>query len=385
VTLARARRLQRKHSLEESQLLEAIAFCQTETLLAVEMQTCPELALLYADMNRHAEARAQVERCREIMLAGEDWRGLAGYAVCAEAVVTAAEGNVDDSEQQFVRALAIFDRYTLPFEAAETFLYWGRALKAIGDSRANEKFDAAVEIYRRHGAGQRWIERVENETQFSRPLPLKAGPRSAEASGEDAQGLAIFKRKGDFWMIAYREANFRMKNVKGFEYIAFLLAHPGERIHVHELIARVNGIADKGSDLHTDASPEISPTHDLGDAGDALDQHAHADYRRRLRELAEELSEAERFNDNGCAERIRREQEFLRGELSAGLGIGGRSRKVAAHVERARGVVSKNIRTVLEKIRSEDAALGRYFAASIKTGYYCAYLPEPDRKISWQL
>ena len=72
-------------------------------------------------------------------------------------------------------------------------------------------------------------------------------------------------------------------------------------------------------------------------------------------------------------------------KISAAVGIGGRNRKAAAHAERARGMVSKNIRAVLEKIRSEDAALGRYFAVSIKTGYHCAYLPDPDRKISWQL
>jgi len=54
-------------------------------------------------------------------------------------------------------------------------------------------------------------------------------------------------------------------------------------------------------------------------------------------------------------------------------------------VERARSTVSKNIRLGVEKIRGKDAALGRYFASSIKTGYYCAYLPDPDRKISWQL
>jgi hypothetical protein len=61
------------------------------------------------------------------------------------------------------------------------------------------------------------------------------------------------------------------------------------------------------------------------------------------------------------------------------------SAKAGAHLERARGMMSKNIRAGLEKIRSENAVLGRYFPASIKTGYYCAYLPDPDRKISWQL
>jgi non-specific serine/threonine protein kinase len=130
---------------------------------------------------------------------------------------------------------------------------------------------------------------------------------------------------------------------------------------------------------------EVVKTHDLGDAGDALDQHAKSDYRRRLRELDEELAEAERFNDSGRAERIRHELEFLNGELFAAVGSGGRNRRAASHVERARGLVSKNIRAGIKKIRGEDVALGRHFAASIRTGYYCGYLPDPDRKISWQL
>ena len=116
-----------------------------------------------------------------------------------------------------------------------------------------------------------------------------------------------------------------------------------------------------------------------------LDSQAQGEYRNRLRDVAEDLADAERCNDSGRAESIRREQDFLRGELSAAVGLGGRGRKAAAHVERARWMVSKNIRAGLAKIRSEDASLGHYFTTSIKTGYYCAYFPDPDRKISWQL
>jgi hypothetical protein len=186
-------------------------------------------------------------------------------------------------------------------------------------------------------------------------------------------------------MIAYRGTTFRLKDIKGLSYIAYLLAHPGERFHVRELITEVEGTAVPASVIGPEVEREAVKTHDLGDAGDALDQRAQGDYRRRLRELDEELAEAEGFNDLGHAERVRRELEFLNAELSAALGNGGRSRKAASHVERARGMVSKNIRAGLEKIRSEDPALGRHFAASIRTGYYCAYLPDSDPKISWQL
>jgi hypothetical protein len=384
--LARVRLCSGQLDRAETVLQEALThYPSDEPHLQVEMVVRPELALVSLDLDKRDAAIAQVTRCREIMASGENWRGLAGHAARAEAVLAAGELNREEAERQFARALEIFDRYALPFEAAETFLYWGRALKAIGDSRANERFDAAIELYRRHGAGQRWIDRVETARAASRLSPIEAGSKGKVGLGENAEGPAIFKREGEFWTLAYREKTFRVKDVKGLAYIAYLLAHPGERFHVRELLARLEGAVDTGSTTATEVARESSTRHDLGDAGAALDQQAHADYRRRLRELAEELAEAERLNDIGRAESIKAEQDFLSGELIAAVGIGGRDRKAVAHVERARSMVSKNIRAGLEKIRGEDAALGRYFATSIKTGYYCAYLPDPERKIVWQL
>jgi hypothetical protein len=265
--------------------------------------------------------------------------------------------------------------------------FWTRTQERAGEAQpAAAPLAAGAEIYRHYGASQRGINRSESEMRAPQEVSrIEAEQQSAAAPGESAEGPAIFKRTGEFWTLAYRGTSFQLKDVKGLAYIAFLLAHPGERFHVRELIARVEGPADTGSGITAEVSRELSTTHELGDAGDALDSHALADYRRRLRELAEELAEAERHNDIGRTERIRGEQGFLNAELSAAVGIGGRTRKAAAHVERARGIASKNIRAGLEKIRSEDAALGRYFAASITTGYYCAYLPDPDRKIPWQL
>jgi hypothetical protein len=262
-----------------------------------------------------------------------------------------------------------------------------RNLKRAGDGwQATIPLRGAFELYgRRHDATQRRIDRAENELGTPESSPVKVGPQSPAAVSESPDWPAIFKRTGEFWSLAYRGKSFQLKDVKGLAYIAFLLAHPGERFHVRELIARLEGPADTGSGIVAEVSREVSTAYELGDAGDALDSHALADYRRRFRELAEELAEAERHNDIGRTERIRGEQEFLNGELSAAVGIGGRTRKVAADVERARDVVGKNIRSGLRKIRNEDVTLGRYFDSSIKTGYYCAYLPDPERSISWQL
>ena len=241
----------------------------------------------------------------------------------------------------------------------------------------------AIETYQRKSAGQRQVERAENESPPATSLSVQAG--RATTGGQSVDEHAVFKREGDFWTIAYRGTTFRMKDVKGLAYIAYLLAHPGERFHVHELITEVEGRAVPASVIGPGVARGALKTQDLGDAGDALDQHAQRDYRRRLRELDEELAEAVRFNDLGRAERLRRELDFLNAELSAAVGSGGRNHKAASHAERARGTVSKNIRAGLERIRGEDPELGRHFATSIRTGYYCAYLPDRDRKVSWQL
>src|SRR5262249_27482636 len=93
--------------------------------------------------------------------------------------------------------------------------------------------------------------------------------RGETSVGTAEDGHAIFRREGEFWMLAYRGTTLRLKDVKGLAYLAFLLAHPGERFHVHDLIARVEGVADTGSRIAAQVTREVSTTHDLGDAGAA--------------------------------------------------------------------------------------------------------------------
>lgn len=217
-----------------------------------------------------------------------------------------------------------------------------------------------------------------------------AGVREAHVDQEipGASPNDVFRNEGDFWTIAYRGKFIHLKDAKGLRYLAYLLAHPGERIHVLNLVTVVEGGAaaqDCAPNPHARGQGEnIEIVRGLGDAGPVLDVRARADYRRRQGELRAELEEAERFNDGGRAERIRNEIEFLSAELSAAVGIGGRDRKVAAHAERTRQTVSKSIHAMLEKIRLKDPSLGHHLGACIKTGYSCAYLPEPDRKILWR-
>src|SRR5262249_33066601 len=125
-----------------------------------ELRTRSTLAAMTADGDA-GEALQHLERCRQIVGAGENWFGIAGGVKRAEAVVAAAQGLYAAAETQFEKAIATFQHYCLPWEEADTLQYWGRALLAAGErARAIEKFDAAIEIYRSHGAGTRFIEYV---------------------------------------------------------------------------------------------------------------------------------------------------------------------------------------------------------------------------------
>jgi len=301
-----------------------------------------------------------------ILAQQEDWLGRAGTIWRAEGVVAAAKNRFSESDPHFEKAIQNFKQYSLPWEEAETLHYWGRALlQARQLDRAHEKLDAAIKIYRDRGARQRWIDRVEADRP--RAQPLRSGGDAANA--ESGNREAIFHDEGDFWSIAYLGHSFRLKDMRGLHYIAYLLAHPNERFHVRDL-AVLN-------------EPPVEA--DRGDAALILDHRAKADYRARLSELRTELDEAERMNDSGRAERIREEIEFVNDELSAALGLGGRDRKTSDDGERARLRIGKVIRSALNAIRERDPSLGLHFSACIRTGYYCAYIPDPRQLPSWKL
>jgi hypothetical protein len=61
------------------------------------------------------------------------------------------------------------------------------------------------------------------------------------------------------------------------------------------------------------------------------------------------------------------------------------SRTTGADAERAQLTVTKVIKSALEKVRANQPELARYLAASIKTGYFCGYTPDPKRPGTWVL
>jgi non-specific serine/threonine protein kinase len=96
------------------------------------------------------------------------------------------------------------------------------------------------------------------------------------------------------------------------------------------------------------------------------------------------LEEARQWNDTERAARAEREIEFLTEELARAVGLGGRSRTAASSAERARVNVSRTIGAVVKKIVSQSSALGQHLTATVRTGYFCSYSPDPRATIDWR-
>jgi tetratricopeptide (TPR) repeat protein len=132
-----------------------------------ELWVLPDLARVKAETGRLDEARAHVERCREIIAGGEDWRGRRGIVDVAEAVVLSFEEHYDEADARFGSALETLRHFKLVADEADALHQRGLA-RGRGDerSRAGETLEEAADVYRRHGAGAAWLERLEYDTRL---------------------------------------------------------------------------------------------------------------------------------------------------------------------------------------------------------------------------
>jgi len=118
------------------------------------------LAEIEAEAGRLDTAEAHIARCRELF-AEDDHGGKVAYVDRAEGRVATKRGHLAEAEAHFKRAHEGFASFGQTWERAETYHVWGRALLASGEKRrAIEKLGEALDIYRTHGAGSAWIERV---------------------------------------------------------------------------------------------------------------------------------------------------------------------------------------------------------------------------------
>jgi predicted ATPase len=183
-----------------------------------------------------------------------------------------------------------------------------------------------------------------------------------------------FLKEGEFWSLAYAGTVTRVKDSKGVRDVAKLIAASGQSIAAVDLVGagheRSEASAARG--LRTES-----------DVGEVLDAEARAQYRTRLVELDEAISDADKCNDPHRASRARDERTFLLAELGAAVGLAGRPRLALDPAERARKAVTWRVRDSINHIEAAHPALGRHLRHAVRTGSFCVY--DPDQPTEWRL
>jgi tetratricopeptide (TPR) repeat protein len=265
-------------------------------------------------------------------------RALIAGATLARGRVQLAEGHAAEAEKCCSDAARLWHQIGAPYEAALARMVLAEALRASGsEDQAALEQQAAAAI----------LERIE-----------VAVNRTAPAN--------VFRREGDHWSVGFEGRTVHVRDLKGMWYLARLLVHPGREFHVLDMVA-----AETGQQTA------------LGDAGEILDERAKTAYRRRLAEIEEDIEQARALEDTDREAQADAERDFLVRELASAVGLGGRDRRAASDSERARSGVTRATRQAIARIGEHHPQLGEHLTRSIRTGTYCAYVPEPGATATW--
>ncbi|MDF3146384.1 MULTISPECIES: transcriptional regulator [unclassified Streptomyces] len=285
-------------------------------------------------------------------------KALIAAATLAQGRVRLAEGAVADGKRLYADAARLWSEVGAPHETALARLGLAAALRAEGSAeRAALEWEAARAVLDR-AAG----------------TPTEPDP-AATVTRPAAPHPTLFRREGDYWSVAFEGRTVRVRDVKGMHYLARLLTHPGREFHTLDLVAAESGGAADRPKLSYEA---------FGDAGEMLDARAKDAYRRRLTEIDDDLAQARALGDAERAAQAERERDFLVRELSRAVGLGGRDRRAASTSERARVGVTRAVRRAMGRIAEHHPELGEHLDRTVRTGTYCAYLPDPRTPTEWR-
>ena len=294
-------------------------------------------------------------------------KSLVASAALAQGRVRLAEGDAVGGVQFCSEAARLWDEVGAPYEAALARTGLAEAHRASGsEHQAVLELEAARTILERIAAGPTTDPTAHIESW-------------AETDEQRAARRSIFRHEGDYWSLVFEGRTVRVRDLKGVRYLAQLLAHPGREFHVLDIVAAENGTieyADSGQ-------PARLTRLALGDAGELLDPQAKDAYRRRLAEIDDDIEQARALGDTQRAAQADAERDFLVRELSRAVGLGGRDRRAASASERARVAVTRAIRQGIVRIGEHHPELGEHLDRAIRTGTYCAYLPDPHAPAGW--
>ena len=347
----------------------------SDLLRAPLLEAQVEIEIAAGDINRAQSAADELTRIAAVF----ESKAMAAAATLARGHVRLATHDSAGARREFEAAAHQWAEIGAPYETALARMGLAHGHRAENnEARAIVEFRAAHAAFERIGAASRSASAMK-EMQRDDIARSASETRAAVAIGaRDTEN--VFRREGEYWSVVFAGEIIRVRDMKGVRYLARLLASPGREFHVLDLVA-----VEQGAWAETTPVLEAGVSvRDLGDAGEMLDARAKAAYRRRLTEIDEDLEEARGLGDAARVDQANAERDCLSRELSRAVGLGGRDRRVGSAAERARPSVTRAVRQAMGRIRTHNASLGAHLDRAIRTGTYCAYLPDPRVPITWK-
>jgi hypothetical protein len=347
----------------EGDLERAERFAEEVADLAVQAQSANAEMMTWTLRWHLARRRHDQDRLRELLDVFLRWTDVIDGTDCSFALLYAEIG-AQDQARRHIRRFMTAGIDALPKNGEWVELLWllGEAAMLVDEREPAEAVRRALtpyaELYAVDGYGA---------ACFGQVAEL-LGRLDGYLGATNAPGAAVFERSGSLWQLDFRGRTATVRDAKGIRDLATLLAAPGRDVHVLDLVEAAGG----------PGRSEVG-----GSTGPLLDATARSAYGRRLQELEAELDAATVDNDLGRVERLEQEKEFLVAELSAALGLGGRTRVSGDPVERARKAVTMRISTALKAIDAVHPELAHHLKVSVTTGRSCRY--DPDQPVDWHL
>ena len=327
------------------------------------LEALVEIEIAAGDVDRARQAADELD----LVAARFASKALVAGAALARGRVRLADGDAADAEQWLSDAVRLWNEVGAPYEAARARLALAEAHAASGSEHR-----AALE----RQAARTILDGIE-ATPSVPPLVEHLHALAAQPGAR----LNVFHREGDYWTVTFDGQTNRIRDLKGMRYLARLLVDPGREYHVLDLVsAETTG----GAHAESDAAGNL-PRSAIGDAGELLDPQARDAYRRRLAEIDDDLEQARALGDTERVAQADAERDFLIRELARAYGLSGRDRRAASASERARASVTRAVRQTMTRIGAHHPELGEHLSRTIRTGTYCAYLPDPRAPAEWRV
>jgi tetratricopeptide (TPR) repeat protein len=289
--------------------------------------------------------------------------------LAAQAEIAAAAGDLERARAAAEELHQVAIRFESKALAASAALARGWVALAEADAlAAGRNFDEAARLWGEIGAPYEAGLARAALTSDRRASGRAATSPATDRAGDRVLAAGAFRREGEYWSVAFDGRTTRVRDLKGMRYLVRLLADPGREFHVVDLVA-----GESGGAL---ASP--------GDAGAMLDTRAKEAYRRRIAEIEDDIEEARAMGDGERAAQGEVERDLVVRELSRAVGLGGRDRRAGFASERARASVTRAVRQAMVRISDHHPVLGEHLDRAIRTGTYCAYLPDPRAPVRWE-